>query len=360
MEPDEKSKNKPKNDKAKRGWRDLPATPQRLASLFQEQQLPESAWKPAHQFAGLTPTGKDWLRFVDIFLSATGTIFLLAGIVFFFAFNWDDLSKWHRFAVVEGAVILATVLAFFFNIDKWAGRLALGAATILMGVALAVISQEYQTGADSYRLFQIWLMLITGWVLISRWNIMYLIWMILFNITIGLYWQQVIYSDWITFNLIVLAANAGFVFLWDGIAKVTRFKFMVDGRWFLYIFMLVALAHGTTMMGDYIFGAYWMEARTMLQPVAYFTLLACALAFYTLLRRDLLMLTFSALSFLVVALMWSGYNIHEFFYNLSDRYLDTGFYIFYFFVMAIITIGLTVLMVTQLRRLHQHWEANHD
>src|SRR5690606_1450537 len=230
-------------------------------------------------------------------------IFLLAGIVFFFAFNWDDLTKWHRFAIVEGAVIIATVLAFFLNLDKWAGRLALGASTILLGVALAVISQEYQTGADSYRLFQVWLMLITGWVLISRWNIMYLIWMVLLNITLALYWVQIISTNWEIFNIMLLITNAGFVFLWEIIARSTNFKFMKDGRWFLYIFMVVALSHGTGVMAYFIFDSHIFGQSTLLAPIVYLALLASILFFYIILSHDLLMLTFGGLSVLAVGIL---------------------------------------------------------
>lgn len=344
---------KPKNEKEKPpspDWRDLPATSQRLAKLFQSNTLPATAWNPAQKIAGNVPTANDWLRFADILFVGLGTIFLLAGIVFFFAFNWDDLTKWHRFAIVEGAVIIATVLAFFLNLDKWAGRLALGASTILLGVALAVISQEYQTGADSYRLFQVWLMLITGWVLISRWNIMYLIWMVLLNITLGLYWEQIINTNWETFNIILLIINASFVFLWEIIARFTNFNFMKDGRWFLYIFMAVALTHGTGMMSDFIFNSNIFGQSTLLAPIVYLTLLASILFFYIVLNRDLLMLTFGGLSVLVVGILGSGKILWDIMGESSDGIL-------YFFLMGIITVGLTTALVTALRALQHNWEA---
>lgn len=356
MTPQDKSdwEEKPKNDKNKhspRDWRDLSATPQRLAKLFQNNSLPESAWHPAQKIAGNVPTSNDWLRFADMLFAGLGTIFLLAGIVFFFAFNWDDLSKWNRFAIVEGGVIISTCLAFFLNLDKWAGRLALGASTILLGVALAVISQEYQTGADSYRLFQVWLMLITGWVLISRWNIMYLIWMVLLNITLGFYWEQIINTDWETFNIILLIINAGFVFLWEIVARFTNFKFMKDGRWFLYIFMAVALSHGTGMMSDFIFSSSFFGQATILAPIVYLGLFGFILLFYIILSHDLLMLTFGGFSVLVVGVMGSGKILWEMMGNSSND----G--IVYFFLMGIITVGLTTALVTGLRSLQKNWEA---
>lgn len=349
---------KPKNDKQKHSpqesqWRDLPATQAYLANLFQTDTISLDAWTPAQNIVSDTPSAKDWLKFGNLLLTSLGTILLLAGILFFFAFNWDDLSKWQRFALVEGAVILSTVLAFFFNLDKWAGRLALGASTILLGVALAVISQEYQTGADSYRLFQVWLMLITGWVLISRWNIMYLIWMVLLNITFGFYWEQIISGDWQTFNIIALSLNAGFVFLWDGIAKLSKFKFMQEGRWFLYIFMAVALLHSTGMMSDYIFDSQFFGESTILVPIVYLGLLFLTFGFYTIVKRDLLMLTFSALSVLVVSVMWIGRLLAE---GLWD---DGGWFLF-FLIMGAITIGLTTILLKGLQAIRNKWEKTND
>ena len=353
MVEDDKPKHTDDAPEPQQNYLGLPATPYRLNLLFRDNVLPIEAWKRSHQLAGVIPSRANWLRFADLLMASMGTIFLLAGIVFFFAFNWDDLSKWHRFAIVEGAVIIATVMAFALNLDKLGGRLALGAATILMGVALAVISQEYQTGADSYRLFQIWLMLITGWVLISRWNIMYLIWMVLLNITLGLYWQQTVATDWGTYNLIVISVNFAFVIAWDLIAKYVGFEFMQKGRWFLYIFVVAGLIHATSLMVQYIFSVGYEYSEVILPsaPLVYAVMVVIILVFYTTIRRDLLTLTFTALSVLVVGITGSGRVIWESVFETTQNPY------FFFFIMAIITIGLTAALATGLRRLHRVWEV---
>lgn len=356
MTPDNRDEHlepKKKNDKMAR-WRELPVTPRRLSAFFSDNQLPEAAWNPAQKFAKLIPTGYDWLRFTDLLMLSLGTIFLLVGIVMFFAFNWDDLTKWNRFAIVEGAVIISTILAFVLNIDKWGGRLTLLASSILLGVALAVVSQEYQTGADSYNLFLIWLMFITGWVLISRWNVMYLVWMVLLNITFSLYWEQVIYTDFDTFALIILLINASFVFLWDGVALFTQFEFMKARRWFLYLFLAGAFIYATGLMVNFItyvgytsrYGYGYTPDVNFLDPFAYFMLLVITIVFYSMLRRDLLMLTFSALSILVVALSACSRII-------SIAFLDYG--LLYFIIMTIVTVALTTGMVNILRTLQKRW-----
>jgi|GEM_PF-110037 len=359
MIPDNRDENpeiKQKNDRMEQ-WRDLPATPRRLSTMFSDNQLPVSAWKPVQKLAGIVPTGDEWLRFSDLLMLSLGTIFLLVGIVMFFAFNWSDLSKWHRITIVECAVIISTVLAFVLKLEKWGGRFALLASSILMGVALAVISQEYQTGADSYRLFLVWLILISGWVLISRWNVMYLVWMVLLNLTISLYWEQVIYSNFDTFVLTLLFINAGFVFLWDGVALFTQFEFMKARRWFLYVFLAGAFIYATTLMVNFIWYAGQSYAYApdvnILHPISYLILLIATIVFYTTFRRDLLMLTFSALSLLVVVLS----ACTRFFYENFADYADP---ILFFIIMTVITIALTTGMVNILRTLQKRWRLNHE
>lgn len=332
--------------------REKPATVGRLGQVFREQNFSPKLWELALESAGFKPNKADWQRFLDLLMLAMGTIFLLAGILFFFAFNWADMGKWTRFAVVELAVVIATVLAFIFKLDTWAGRMALAGAAILLGIALAVIGQVYQTGADNWQLFQTWAMLLTAWVLISRWNIMWLIWMVLINLTIGLYWQQVLMDNWQFFNLLILLINLGFVVAWDLLARFSKFEFVKQGRWFLYIFAAVALAHISYLMIDYIFGFY-ISPLIPFAPFIYGAVLGLMLLLYTLIYRDLLMLTLSAFSFLVVSITWLGEFIYEAM-MIQTNYL--AFYLYYF-IMGIITVGMTVILVLALRRLQKAWEA---
>jgi uncharacterized membrane protein len=335
-------------------WHKLRATPQRLWSFFREQTLPPEAWERSQKIAGHIPTAGEWLRFVDRLLIASGTIFLIAGIFFFFAFNWDDLPRLARFAVIEAAVVIATVLAFFLNIDTWGGRVALGAAAMLVGATFAVVGQAYQayqTGVDSYRLFMMWAIVITGWVLISRWNILWFIWLVLINITISTYWWQIVGGRGDVLNLILIVLNFGFVLGWDILVKLNRFEFMKQGRWFLYILMIPALIHATTLMLDFIFGfGYRYVTLGFLSPFIYVGLMVILGAMYTTVRRDLQMLTMAAVSILVVAISGIGKMLYDaLFYNATDPVL-------YFLIMGFVTIGLTGGLALALRRLQTAWE----
>jgi uncharacterized membrane protein len=334
----------------KKSIREQAATPQRLWRLFQNQDLSPEVWERSQELADLRPNRFEWRRFLDLLMLGMGAIFLIAGIFFFFAYNWSGMDKFSRFAVVEGAVIVATLFAFFLKLDTWAGRISLAAAALFMGLALGVIGQTYQTGADSWQLFQTWTMLITAWVLISRWNIMYLIWMLLINLTIGLYWVQEIQMNWNFMQLTLISINLLFLVIWDSLAQFSPIEFLKKGRWILYIFALYALLHSSALMLDYIFGS---PAYRLMEfaPIVYFALMAILLGMYTLVKRDLLMLTFGALSLLIISIAWIGRFLYQtLFYSSSDIF-------FYFLMMGIVTVSLTVIFVTGLRRLQKAWEA---
>jgi hypothetical protein len=195
-----------------------------------------------------------------------------------------------------------------------------------------------------------WTLLITGWVLISRWNVMYLIWMILLNITITLYWSQVVITQGDILNLILLSVNFGFILLWEILAKLKLFDFMLEGRWILYLLMIPALIHATFLMTDYIFSYdYQLATLGQLAPVVYSALMVILIALYTTLRRDLAMLTLAAVSLLVVFLSGFGRWLYEFaFETVNDPFL-------YFLVMGIFTVLVTGGLVIGLRRLQRIW-----
>ena len=44
---------------------------------------------------------KQWNQFLSVFLLAVGVGFTVAGIIFFFAYNWDELPKFAKLGIVE-------------------------------------------------------------------------------------------------------------------------------------------------------------------------------------------------------------------------------------------------------------------
>jgi uncharacterized membrane protein len=49
---------------------------------------------------GVFPSGAGWRRFLDQLLLWLGTLMLAAGVVYFFAYNWNDLGRLTKFGLV--------------------------------------------------------------------------------------------------------------------------------------------------------------------------------------------------------------------------------------------------------------------
>jgi len=120
---------------------------------------------------------------------------ILAGIVFFFAFNWFEMSgatKLTAIGIALGGSLLLFMLSPRASIAGQAGGIA---ATVLTGVLFAVIGQIYQTGADAWQLFVTWALLALPLALIARNALHMLVWQVIANIA------------WMTFAMQYLVAQ---------------------------------------------------------------------------------------------------------------------------------------------------------
>ena len=132
---------------------------------------------------------RQWAQWTMALLVAFGTGLVLTGVIYFFAYNWDAVPDLVKLGGLQIAVVLATGGAWWLGPDRLAGRMSLIAATCLVGVFLAVFGQIYQTGADSWQLFALWAALITPWTLVSRMPVLWLIWLVLVNLAVTLWWE---------------------------------------------------------------------------------------------------------------------------------------------------------------------------
>ena len=133
-----------------------------------------------------------WARWGMRALLALGVGQFLAGVVFFFAYNWNDLSDIAKFAVIETALAIAVGGTLLIGLDRVFGQMLLIAASVLTGVLLAVIGQVYQTGADVFELFAAWAVLILPWTIISRHPVHWLLWLVVAEVAFVLYADQVL------------------------------------------------------------------------------------------------------------------------------------------------------------------------
>lgn len=136
-------------------------------------------------------SGSAWKQFIKLFFLCLGIGFFISGLIFLFAYNWDDLPKSFKLVFVEGLTIAVVIACLFSKSSTLFKKILLTAASALAGLALAVFGQIYQTGADAYDLFLVWTLCIFLWVIVADFAPLWLIFIILVDITCILYYQQV-------------------------------------------------------------------------------------------------------------------------------------------------------------------------
>lgn len=156
--------------------------------IEQDRIAPENV-QDALSVAGVFPSGTNWQRFLDQLLLWLGALLLAAGVIFFFAYNWNDLSRVAKFGLVEILIIAALIVLWRIGLESLAGKVTLLAASLFVGALLALVGQTYQTGADTFELFAAWAVLILPWVLVGRLAALWLVWLGLLNLAAIFYYQ---------------------------------------------------------------------------------------------------------------------------------------------------------------------------
>ncbi|MDQ7734161.1 DUF2157 domain-containing protein [Halomonas sp. SpR1] len=160
-----------------------------LVSLIERGAIPPEQVTRAVQAAGLPPSPRAWAVFIDRLLLWLGGLALAFAVLFFVAYNWAEMGRWLRFGMVQAVMVLAVGIAVWSKATPMVKRVALTAASLLVGVLLALFGQVYQTGADTWQLFFTWAVLTLPWVWVARYELLWVLWLGLLNLTIGLYFR---------------------------------------------------------------------------------------------------------------------------------------------------------------------------
>ncbi|WP_293931628.1 DUF2157 domain-containing protein [Sphingobacterium sp. UBA6645] len=177
----------------------------------------------------------DWSNFLKYALLALGIGFFAAGVIFFFAYNWDELDKFAKLGLVQMLVIVVCVIALLPKLTPNTRKILLTGASLLVGVMFSVFGQIYQTGADAYDFFLAWTLFIGIWVLISNFPPLWILFLGLVNTTFILYTTQVTrhwdegsnFTILFVLNLIPLVASHLINHSWKGVSIPTYFTNIV-------------------------------------------------------------------------------------------------------------------------------------
>ena len=131
--------------------------------------------------ANARPQAAHWraaLHTLAIFATA---LFACTALICLIAYNWEDLHRFARIALVATAFLVPCALAAVRGKtlpDALQQALYL-AAMLAAGGLFALIGQIYQTGADTWQLFALWAALTLPLALIARTRLCWLLWFVL-------------------------------------------------------------------------------------------------------------------------------------------------------------------------------------
>lgn len=178
----------------------------------------------------ITPRGRQegadsktvFTRIVYI-LYIIGTVLLISGVVYFVAANWKGLHKF-----VKIALILLCMCLFYgggFVYRKVLGktdllyRVFFFAGTLFFGVGVALLGQIYNSNANSYVLFLIWLLPAFSLALVCDFEPYFVLSAVLLNLTLWFlsfpvtnFWVYLDYNWYKGFSLLI-SANLGVFFV---------------------------------------------------------------------------------------------------------------------------------------------------
>ena len=94
---------------------------------------------------------RQWNQFLSIFLLAAGIGFTVTGIIFFFAYNWDELPKFAKLGMVEVLLATSVLLAVFTRWSTLVKQVLLTGATFLTCFKLkSAVFVKFQSQDSSY------------------------------------------------------------------------------------------------------------------------------------------------------------------------------------------------------------------
>ena len=325
--------------------------------------LNPSACGRAFEIAGLKPDRTTWRRHIDRFFTAVGAALIVAGVAAFFAWNWADLGHITKFALIQTGIVGAAALSWHLGFDSTAGRSSLFVTAFLTGTLLAVFGQVYQTGADPYSLFLTWALLILPLCIVGRQAGLWLLFHILLNLTVILYYTQVLRPPDGWWQLSQLLGPL----VWLG-------STVLDSTLASYVYALNSIGLVTWEFGT-TRGVKWMQGRTyprliafgaftavlpstlimilaasldqgtnlhFVSPVLLAITTATGLWYYRFKRQDLLMLTLCLLAVIFVVTSFAIKHLVE----------DTGSLLF----LAILVIAQVAGAAWWLKEVAQRWE----
>jgi uncharacterized membrane protein len=343
----------------------IPARHASVHELATRLELSEEACHRAYELAGLSPGPADWARYLGGFLLAIGVALITAGITAFFASNWAEMGHFAKFAWIESGFVAAVFLAWWRGLDSMVGGPSLFVAAFLTGILFAVYGQVYQTGADSYSLFLTWAILILPLAVIGRQQGIWVLAVLLLNLSLIMYWTQVleppegfrllgqIFGPLASLGTLLTDSELSSATFFLNTVALVIWEFgarsgasWMSGHWFARIVAFIALVTVIVPTLLIIFAATF-GARTelsLISPILLAIATSACVWYYRYRRQDLFILTCCALAAILVVTSLS----------ISIVSLDVGSLL----ALALLLIAQVAAAAWWLRSVTRQWQAD--
>lgn len=128
-----------------------------------------------------TADAKSWMRFLQAFSLTLGSGLMLAGIIFFFAYNWELMHRGVKMGIAVALILAVFAVTIKVKMSDFTRKITVSTLCGLVGVFWAIFGQVYQTKADSHVLFLTWALCILAWVCIADFYPLWTIFIVLFS-----------------------------------------------------------------------------------------------------------------------------------------------------------------------------------
>lgn len=280
----------------------------------------------------------EWVSFLKLLFLSLGSGLMCAGVIFFFAFNWDELHKFVKL-VIAIVLLLGSILpVLFLRLKPLYSNILLTVSSVLVGVSFSIYGQIYQTGADAFDFFLAWSIFVALWAFSTRFAPIWVVFLTLTTLTISLYFDQM--HSYREEDLLMLVLSAKFTGIYFTIRGVEHYKKQdVFPLWFDHLLQLTTVIIFTAAAQWSIFASYdWIYGL----PTA---ILGIGFGFY-LFNRGLKQKNILSVSIIPFSLMWI----------LSVFLIDVSLEIPMVLLLVVLNATFMVVFIKQLLNLLNQWK----
>ncbi|QJR14651.1 DUF2157 domain-containing protein [Usitatibacter palustris] len=316
-----------------------------LNTMAESGALDARALARAREIAGITPDTARWRWFLDRALLTGGALFIASGAIFFVAYNWNELERIGKIALLGALVAGSAGFGIVRGPSTPIGRAAMLGATLATGALLAFIGQTFQTGADPWQLFATWAVLCVPWALAAGSASLWAVLLAIANVAVALYVRNL--RGWWWIDSGVTAMGYGLVVL-NCLALVAAELWLrtvqhEGARVVARLAAVMAIASATLTFMVFVLDR---SGRSFADAIVYVVVLSGAYLIYMNYRRDLLIVAVGA--FAVVAGVTTVMGRYA-----GDLMSSSAGLLF----TALVLVGLSALAATWIRSLARRWEA---